>query len=112
MDSIYEHLLPLATTRILEVLTENGHYMQKNRESVDHFASCIENLFLQVEKLGYKSVKDFKLPFCQRGILQGAYHKHNSLLWFTKKLQNTEIDLKSWDSPHAFHKHASQVFTN
>ena len=56
MDSIYEHLLPLATTRILEVLTKIGHCMQKNGESIDHFASCMENLFFQVEKLGYKSV--------------------------------------------------------
>ena len=34
------------------------------------------------------------------------------MFWFTEKLQNAEIDLKSWDSPHAFHKHVSQVFTN
>ena len=79
MDSIYEHLLPLAITRILEVLTEIGLCMQKNGESVDHFSSCMEQLFLQVDKLGYKSVKDLKLAFCQRGILQGAYHKQKSL---------------------------------
>ena len=88
MDSIYEYLLPLATIRILEVLTEIGHCMQKNGESVDHFASRMENLFLQVEKLGYQTVKDLKLAFCQRGILQGVYHKHSSLFWFTEKLQN------------------------
>ena len=71
-----------------------------------------EDLFLQVEKLGYKFVKDLKIAFCQRGILQGAYHKHSSLFWFTEKLLNAKIDLKSWDSPHAFHKHVSQLFTN
>ena len=79
MDSIYEHLLPLATTRILEVLTEIRLCMQKNGESTNHFASRMENLFLQVNKLGYKSVEDLKLAFCQRGILQSAYHKHKSL---------------------------------
>ena len=94
MDSIYEHLLPLATICILEVLAEIGLCLQKNGESVDHFASRMENLFLQVDKLGYKSVKDLKLAFCQRGILQGAYHKHTSLSWFTEKLQNVEADLK------------------
>ena len=86
MDSIHEHLLLLATTCILEVFTEIGLCMQKNGESVDHFASCIENLFLQVDKLGYKSVKDLKLAFCKRGILQGAYHKYSSLAWFTEKV--------------------------
>ena len=45
MDSIYEHFLPLATIRMLEVLTEIGLCMQKNGESVDHFASHMENLF-------------------------------------------------------------------
>ena len=112
MNSIHEHLLPLATTRILEVLTEIGLCMQKNGESVDHFVSCMENLFLQVDKLGYKSVKDLKLAFCQRGILQGAYHKHKSLAYFTEKLQNAEIDLQSWANPHDFHKQIAQVFTN
>ena len=52
MNSIYKHLLPLATTRILEVLTEIGHCIQKNGESVDHFASQIENLFLLSRKVG------------------------------------------------------------
>ena len=79
MDGIYEHLLPLATTRILEVLTEIGLCLQKNGESIDHFASLMENLFLQADKLGYKSVEDLKLAFCQRGFLQSAYHKHHSL---------------------------------
>ena len=73
MESIYKHLLLLATTRILEVLTEIGHCMQKNEEYVDHFASRMENMYLQVEKLGYKLVEDLKVAFCQRGILQGAY---------------------------------------
>ena len=95
MNSIYEKLLSLATTRILEVLTKISLCMQKNRESENHFASCMENLFLQVDKLGYKSVEDFKLDFCQLGIFQGAYHKHKSLFWFTEKLQNAEMDLKS-----------------
>ena len=112
IENIFEHLLPLATTRVLDVLTEIGHCMQKNGESVDHFASQMENLFLQIKKLGYKSVKDLKLAYCQRRILQGAYHKHKSLYFFTKKLQNAELDLKSWDSPHAFHKYVSQIFTN
>lgn len=112
MDSIYEHLLPLATTRILEVLTEISLCMQKNGELVDHFASRMENLFLQVHKLGYKSAKNLKLAFCQQGILQGAYHKHSSLAWFREKLQNAETNLKSWDNPHNFHKHVTQVFTN
>ena len=71
--------------------------MQKNGESVDHFASRMENLLLQIEKLGYKSVKDLKLAYYQREILQGAYHKHKSLAYFTEKLQNAELDLKSWD---------------
>ena len=104
MDSIHDHLLPLATTRILEVLTEIGLCIQKNGKSVDHFSSRMENLFLQVDKLGYKSVKDLKLAFCQRGIIQGAYHKHSSLTWFTEKLQNAETDLRSWANPHDFHK--------
>ena len=112
MDSIYEHLLPLATTRILEVLTEIGLCLQKNEELVDHFASWMENQFLQVDKLGYKSVKDLKLAFSQWGILQGVYYKHTSLSWFTEKFQNTETDLKSWDNPQDFHKHVAQVFTN
>ena len=43
MDSIYKLLLPLGTTRILEVLTKIGHCMQKNGESVDHFAFWMEN---------------------------------------------------------------------
>ena len=47
MDSIYKHLLPLVTTRILEVLTEIGFCMQKNGESVDHFASCMEIYFFK-----------------------------------------------------------------
>ena len=95
MDSIHKNLLSLATTRILEVLTEIGLCMQKNGELVDHFGSREENLFLQVDKLRYKSVKDLKLAFCQREILQGAYHKHSSLAWFAEKLQNAETDLKS-----------------
>ena len=41
MDSIHDHLLPLATTRILRVLTKIGLCLQKNGESVDHFASCM-----------------------------------------------------------------------
>lgn len=79
---------------------------------VDHFASQMENLFLQLDKMGYKTVKDLKLAFCQRGILQGAYHKHSSLAYFTEKLQNTEIDLKSWKNPNEFHKQITQIFTN
>ena len=112
MESIFEHLLPLATTRVLDVLTEIGNCVQKNGESVDHFASRMENLFLQIEKLGYKSVEALKLAYCQRGILQGAYHKHKSLAHFTEKLQNDELNLKSFGNPHAFHKHMSQIFTN
>ena len=112
MESIYKHLLPLATTCVLDVLTEIGLCIQKNGESVDHFASRMENLFLQVDKLGYKSVKELKLAYCQRGILQGAYHKHKSLAHFTEKLQNDELNLKSSKGPHAFHKHMSQIFTN
>ena len=65
MNSIHKHFLPLATTSILEVLTELGLCLQKNGESVDHFASRLENLFLQVDKMGYKTVKDLKLAFCQ-----------------------------------------------
>ena len=42
IDSIYNHLLPLATTRILEVPTEIGHCMQKNGEYVGHFVSRME----------------------------------------------------------------------
>ena len=76
MESIYKHLLPLATTCILEVLTGIGFFMQKKGEYIDHFAFCIENLFLQVDELGYKSIGDLKLAFCQRGVIQGAYHKH------------------------------------
>ena len=112
MNIIHEHLLPVATTRILEVLTEVGLCLQKNGELVDHFASQMENLFLQLDKMGYKTVKDLKLAFCQRGILQGAYHKHSSLAYFTEKLQNTEIDLKSWKNPNEFHKQITQIFTN
>ena len=91
MNSIYEHLLPLATTRILEVLTEIGHCMQKNGESVDHFASWMENLFLQVEKLGYKSVKDLKLVFCQRGVLQGAYYNTVCCTFSPKNLKMPKL---------------------
>ena len=69
MESIFEHLLLLATTRVLDVLTKIGHCMQKNGESVDHFTSRMENLFLQIEKLGYKSVEALKLAYCQCGIL-------------------------------------------
>ena len=72
----------------------------------------MENLFLQIDKLRYNSVKELKLTYCQRGILQGAYHKHKSLAHFTEKLQNADLDLTSWDGPHAFHKHVSQIFTN
>ena len=112
MESIYEHLLLLATTYILEVLTKISLCMQKNGESVDHFDSCLKNLFLQVNKLGYKTVDVLKLAFCHQGILHDAYHKHKSLFWFTEKLQDAEIDLKSWDSTHNFHKNMSLVFTN
>ena len=41
MRSIFEHLLPLATTRVLDVLTEIGHCIQKNGEYVDHF--CVSH---------------------------------------------------------------------
>ena len=112
MECIFEHLLPLAITRVLDVLTEIGNCVQKNGESVDHYASQMENLFLQVEKLGYKSVESLKLAYCQRGILQGAYHKHQSLSHFTEKLQNDEFNLKSFANPHDFFKNMSRIFTN
>ena len=86
--------------------------MQKNGESVDHFVSWMEILFLQVDKLGYESVKDLKLAFCQRGILQGAYHIHSSLAYFTEKLQNAEIEFQSWANLNDFHKQIAQVFRN
>ena len=91
MDSIYKYLLPLATTRILEVFTEIGHCMQMNGESVDHFASQMDNLFLQVEKLGYKSVKDLKLVFCQRGVLQGAYYNTVCCTFSPKNLKMPKL---------------------
>ena len=78
MESIFEYLLPLATTRVLDVLTEIGNCVQKNGKSVDHFVSQMENIFLQIEKLGYKTIEAPKLVYCQRGILQGSYHKHKS----------------------------------
>ena len=46
IDNIYAYFLPLATTRILKVLTEIGHCMQNNSKYIDHFASRMENLFL------------------------------------------------------------------
>ena len=74
MDSIYKHLLPLATTCILEV-----PFACKRIENLSIILFPVWKIFLVVDKLRYKLVEDLKLAFCQRGILQGAYHKRKSL---------------------------------
>ena len=87
--------------------------MHANGESVDGYGSCLENILNQIDKLGYKTIKNLKFVFHQRGMLQGAYSQHKSLFWIKNQIQNDELHLlKGWDTPNAFFKRMSLVFTN
>ena len=85
--------LPLTQATALDILTELGACVHANGETVNRYGSRLENIFNQIDELGYKTINDLKLAFHQRRSLQDVYAQHKSLFWIKDQLQNEELHL-------------------
>ena len=65
-------LLPLDNLQILDVLTDLGDCVQKNGETVEGYCACLENIFIRIQKMGYKDFNEPHMAYTQRGFLRGA----------------------------------------
>lgn len=82
--SLCEHLLLLSTMRLLDAFTILSACIHTNGGTVDGYGSCLEIIFNQIDKLGYKTTNDLKLAFHQSGMLQGVYSQYKPLFWKKK----------------------------
>lgn len=112
LDSICDFLWTLSIVSILNVLTYLGSCTQNNGEIVKSLFQSQEHIYIQIGKMGYNKMDDFKMAFTQQVFPWGAYFGCKSLKWLQGKLKNDEVTLKLYDSPHAFSKVMKKVFTN
>ena len=104
LESIRNFLLPLDNLQILDVVTDLGGCIQQNGETVEGFYARLENIFICIQKMGYKVVSELHVAYTQRGSLRGVYGEHKSVDYLHKKLKNDEFTLKSYGSSLEFSK--------
>ena len=104
--------LPLDYLQILNVLTNLGSCDQKNGETIKGYCARLENIFIQIQKMGYKDVSELHKAYTQRGVLRYAYNEHECLKYIQDKSKNDDLTLKNFDSSLEFSKQMTKQFTN
>ena len=89
MNLIRDFLLPLDNLQILDVLTNLSSCVQQNWETVEGYCDRLENIFICIQRMGYKDVNELHMAYTQQGFLCGAYGEHESL-------QYIQISWKWW----------------
>ena len=104
INAIRNRLMSLHATAVCEVLEQLAECLQGYQETAHDYGHRLDDIFAQLNRLGYNSFKSLKTAFYQRGVLHGAYRDHKSLTFFKGQLHDPESSctLKDFDTSSNF----------
>ena len=112
LNAIQDAVLPISGLKILNLLTELGGCVHKNKETVTLGLDQVNHILNRIKDLGYETIDDLRVVYAQRFFLHGAYSDTDALKMIQDCLKNKLIELSSWRCPNEFGKEIQVCFEN
>ena len=87
LNGMRDAILPASSLRILDLITELGGCVQKNKETVALGMDRMHHILNRIKDLGYETVEDLRVVYAQRFFLHGAYGETESLKMLQKQVK-------------------------
>ena len=112
LNGMRDAILPASSLRILDLITELGGCVQKNKETVALGMDRMHHILNRIKDLGYETVEDLLVVYAQRFFLHGADSDTDSLKMLQDCLKFKLVKLSSWTCSNEFGKEIQSWFEN
>ena len=73
INAMRDAILPASSLRILDLLTELGGCVHRNKETVALGLDQLNHILTRIKNLGYETIDDLCVAYAQRFFLHDAY---------------------------------------
>ena len=112
LNAMQDAVLPVSGLKILNLLTELGGCVHRNKETVALGLDRVNHILNRIKDLGYETIDDLCVVYAQRFFLHGAYSDTDALKMLQDCLKNKLVQLSSWTCPNEFGKEIQSCFEN